>query len=74
MLIAAVEGGRLPIRLAVQIAKGADHEMQLALSEAYEKGDLRGTKLLTAKRIIAKRIAQQRQVGKGDSGTSDANE
>jgi ParB family chromosome partitioning protein len=64
MLIEAVEGGRLPIRLAVQIAKGTDHEMQLALSEAYEKGDLRGTKLLTAKRIIARRIAKQHQIGK----------
>ena len=63
-LIDAVEGGRLPVRLAVQIAKGTDHEMQIALSEAYEKGDLRGTKLLTAKRIIARRIAKQRQIGK----------
>jgi ParB family chromosome partitioning protein len=38
--------------------------MQLALSEAYEKGDLRGAKLLTAKRLMARRIAKQRQVGK----------
>jgi ribose transport system ATP-binding protein len=51
MLIEAVEGGRLPISVAIQIAKGTNHEMQLALSEAYEKGDLRGTKLLTAKRM-----------------------
>jgi ParB family transcriptional regulator, chromosome partitioning protein len=64
MLIAAVEGGRLPISVAIQIAKGTNHEMQLALSEAYEKGDLRGTKLLTAKRIMARRIAKQREVGK----------
>ena len=64
MLIAAVEGGRLPISVATQIVKGTNHEMQLALSEAYEKGDLRGTKLLTAKRIMAKRFAKQRQVGK----------
>jgi ParB family chromosome partitioning protein len=64
MLIGAVEGGRLPISVAVQIAKGTDHEMQLALSEAYEKGDLRGAKLLSAKRLMARRIAKQRQVGK----------
>jgi ParB family transcriptional regulator, chromosome partitioning protein len=76
MLIAAVEGGRLPISVAIEIAKGATHEMQLALSEAYEKGDLRGTKLLAAKRIISKRISKQQQVGKSASGhkrlTSDA--
>lgn len=75
-LIVAVEGGRLPISVAIEIAKGATHEMQLALSEAYEKGDLRGTKLLAARRIISKRISKQQQVGKSASGhkrlTSDA--
>ena len=75
-LIVAVEGGRLPISVAIEIAKGATYEMQLALSEAYEKGDLRGTKLLAARRIISKRISKQQQVGKSASGhkrlTSDA--
>ena len=42
LLIRAVEGGRMPISVAVEIASGNDHEVQRALSEAYEKGDLRG--------------------------------
>ena len=63
-LVQAVEGGRLPISVAVGIAKGNDHEVQQALSEAYQKGDLRGTRLTNARRIIARRIAQQRKAGK----------
>ena len=64
LLIRAVEAGRMPISVAVEIARGNDHEVQRALSEAYEKGDLRGSKLTAAKRIIAQRIEKQRQVGR----------
>ena len=64
MLIEAVESGRLTISVAVNIASGNDQEVQLALSEAYEKGDLRGSKLTTARRIIAQRIAKQKKDGK----------
>ena len=64
LLIRAVEAGRMPISVAVEIASGNDHEVQRALSEAYEKGDLRGSKLTAAKRIIAQRIEEQRQVGR----------
>jgi ParB family transcriptional regulator, chromosome partitioning protein len=65
-LVAAAEAGRLPISVAVNIATGNDHEVQRALAEAYEKGELRGNKLKTAKRIIAERIAKQRQAGKAN--------
>jgi ParB family transcriptional regulator, chromosome partitioning protein len=61
-LIEAVEAGRLPISVAVEIAGGDDHEVQRALSEAYERGDLRGTKLKSARRLIAQRIARRRKV------------
>jgi ParB family chromosome partitioning protein len=61
-LIEAVEAGRLPISVAVEIAGGDDHEVQRALSEAYEKGDLRGTKLKSARRLIAQRIARRRKL------------
>ena len=64
LLIRAVEAGRMPISVAVEIASGNDHEVQRALSEAYEKGDLRGARLTAAKRIIAQRIEEQRQVGR----------
>ncbi len=64
LLIRAVEAGRMPISVAVEIASGNDHEVQRALSEAYEKGDLRGSRLTAAKRIIAQRIEEERQVGR----------
>ena len=63
-LIAAAEAGKLPISVAIQIAAGNDHEVQRALSEAYEKGDLRGARLTAAKRVIAQRILKARQVGR----------
>jgi ParB family chromosome partitioning protein len=63
-LITAAEAGRLPISVAVNIASGNDQEIQHALAEAYEKGELRGGRLRAAKRIIAQRIAKQRRAGK----------
>jgi ParB family chromosome partitioning protein len=63
-LVRAVEAGRMPITVAVVIASGNDHDVQRALSEAYENGDLRGARLAAAKRIIAQRIEKQRQAGR----------
>jgi ParB family chromosome partitioning protein len=63
-LAQAVEAGRLPLNIAVKIATGNDHEVQQALAEAYEKGDLRGEKLRGAKRIISQRMAKLRKAGK----------
>ncbi|HEY6349026.1 MAG TPA: ParB N-terminal domain-containing protein [Candidatus Angelobacter sp.] len=63
-LVAAAEAGKLPITVAVHIASGNDQEINRALGEAYEKGDLRGNRLRVAKRIIARRIAKQREAGK----------
>jgi ParB family chromosome partitioning protein len=56
-LIARVEAGRLPIEAAVAIAAGTDTEVQRALSEAYEKGTLRGARLRTVQQLITKRRA-----------------
>lgn len=63
-LAQAVEAGRLPLSVAINIATGNDHEVQHALAEAYEKGDLRGWKLTAAKRIISRRIAKLKNAGK----------
>jgi ParB family chromosome partitioning protein len=51
-LIRSVEGGTIPLSVAIEIAEAEDHEVQAALSSAYEKGLLRGRKLLAAKRLI----------------------
>jgi len=65
-LIEAVEAGRLPISVAAQIATGKDAEISQALSEAYESGQLRGTKLAAARRLIAKRIEKRQKAGKAE--------
>lgn len=63
-LIEAVEAGKLPISVAIEIASGNDHDVQRALSEAYEKGELRGARLTAARRVIAERIRKQQESGK----------
>lgn len=63
-LIEAVEARRLPISIATVIARGSSDDVRIALSQAYEKGDLRGSKLAEARRIIAQRMAQQTRSSK----------
>ena len=54
-LLQAVEKGQIPVSVAVTIATSNDQNVQRALTEAYEKNDLRGKRLLTARRLIEKR-------------------
>jgi ParB family chromosome partitioning protein len=54
-LLRDVEMRRIPLTVAITIATGANAEIQRALSDAYHKGELRGAKLETAKRLIARR-------------------
>jgi ParB family chromosome partitioning protein len=54
-LIAKVEAGQLPLDTAVVIARGTDANIQQALSEAYENGTLRGSKLREVQRLITRR-------------------
>jgi ParB family chromosome partitioning protein len=63
-LVSSVEAGRIPLSVAVEIATGNNHEISRALSEAYEKGDLRGARISAARRVIAQRLEQQRLQGK----------
>lgn len=50
-LLSAVEAGHMPITLAIRIAENPEDE-QRALHEAYETKQLRGNRLLLAKRLI----------------------
>jgi len=68
-LIEAVEAGRLPISVAVQIVSGKDAEISEALSEAYATGQLRGSKLAAARRLIAKRIEKRERFAARSRGT-----
>jgi ParB family chromosome partitioning protein len=63
-LVLAVEAGRIPLSVAVEIATGNNHEISRALSEAYEKGDLRGARITAARRVISQRLEKQRLQGK----------
>lgn len=60
-LLAAVEVGHIPITVAMKIAETSDENMQQALQEIYESKQLRGSKLLVAKKLIENR----RRRGKG---------
>ena len=51
-LLYAVEKGRIPLSVAMQIADTDEEGVQRALSQAYEEKTLRGRKLLTVRRII----------------------
>jgi ParB family chromosome partitioning protein len=64
-LVAAVEAERLPVTVAIEIAMGTTHSMQRALSEAYERGELRGARLKAARNLVAKRAAKQQETGRG---------
>jgi ParB family chromosome partitioning protein len=64
VLLEAVDAGRIPIRIAIIISTGTNEEVQAALIEAYEKGDLRGSKLAAARRIVAMRFAREKGSGR----------
>jgi ParB family chromosome partitioning protein len=63
-LVAAVEAGRIPLSVAIEIASGSNQEVSRALSEAYETGELRGARISAARRVINQRLEKQRHSGK----------
>lgn len=54
-LLSAVEKGKIPLSVAMQIADSDEAGIQQALCDAYEDKTLRGRKLLTVRRIIEQR-------------------
>ena len=58
-LIRLVESGSMPLTVAAEIANGTSADIQRALTEAYESGDLRGAKLRAARALIKKRASQR---------------
>lgn len=59
-LLMAVGSGRIPVSAAMTISNaGTDNKaIQIAMQDAYEAGDLRGTQLVQARRIVERRRAQ----------------
>ena len=54
-LISAVEMGLMPIRLAIEIARSSDSEIQSVLTRVYDEKKLRGRKLVKVRRILERR-------------------
>jgi ParB family chromosome partitioning protein len=54
-LLAAVEKGRVPVSVAMQISDADEAGIQQALCDAYENKTLRGRKLLAVRRLIEQR-------------------
>jgi ParB family chromosome partitioning protein len=62
-LINLVENGKIPLTVATEIANGNSGDIQRALSEAYDSGDLRGTKLRAARMMIRNRLIAEPKPG-----------
>lgn len=58
-LVEHVEAGRLPISVAIEIGRGDDHAVSVALSEAYQSGQLRGAKLTAVRKLVAARASKK---------------
>jgi ParB family chromosome partitioning protein len=64
-LLNAVEKGRVPLSVAMQIANADEEGVQRALHQAYEDKTLRGRKLLTVRRVIELRQANGKSFNQG---------
>jgi ParB family chromosome partitioning protein len=64
-LITAVEKGRIPLSVAMQIANADEEGIQRALCQAYEDKSLRGRKLAAVRRIIEARKANGKSPNPG---------
>ncbi|WP_397570426.1 ParB/RepB/Spo0J family partition protein [Schlesneria sp. T3-172] len=64
-LLQAVEKGQIPVSIAITIATSDDAGIQRALTEAYERNDLRGKALLQARRLIENRRSKGKRVRNG---------
>jgi ParB family chromosome partitioning protein len=54
-LLIAVERHKIPLSMAIAIAQSDDREIEQAMAEAYERGELKGKALLRAKSLVARR-------------------
>lgn len=66
-LLRAVESGKIPISVAVDIAEADDVSVQSVLRRAYEDKVLRGGRLMAAKRLVEARL----QHGKGRASSDE---
>jgi ParB family chromosome partitioning protein len=64
-LLQAVEKSQIPLNVAITIAGSNDKAVQQAMTEAYEKKELRGHALLKARRLIEERRSRGKTLHPG---------
>jgi ParB family chromosome partitioning protein len=64
-LLTAVDKGKVPLSVAMQIASADEEGIQKALHQAYEDKTLRGRRLLTVRKIIELRKANGKRFNMG---------
>lgn len=69
-LLRSVESRTIPISVAVEIAEADDHGVQRALQDAYDKGLLRGKRLLAAKMLVETRRRRGKELTAQKSSTT----
>ena len=62
-LLIAVETGQMPLSVALYITRAEEKDVQKALEVAYASGELRGKKLLEARRLVELRQRHGKQRG-----------
>lgn len=62
-LLIAVETGQMPLSVALYIARAEEKDVQKALEAAYASGELRGKRLLDARRLVELRHRHGKQKG-----------
>jgi|TARA_B100000315_G_scaffold110470_2_gene101302 ParB family chromosome partitioning protein len=67
-MIAAVERNQIPITVAMDIVNCEGDDVQRALTDAYERGELRGHRLQTAMRVVQARQRNGKSLEKSNPG------
>ena len=70
-LVAAVETGLMPLRMAVEISRSDDEGVQRVLTQAYQEKKLRGKKLIAVRRLIEQRQRRGKGVRQSSLGPHD---
>ncbi|MFC4595539.1 plasmid partitioning protein RepB C-terminal domain-containing protein [Sphingobium tyrosinilyticum] len=70
-LLRSVESGIIPLSVAIEISEVEDHEVQAALARAYERGLLKGRKLLMARKIVENRRRRGKGLKPSDMGVHE---
>ena len=69
-LLIAVETGRMPLNVAIDIAAAEDERVQEVLADAYDNRELRGRQFIEAKRLVEQRqrFGKARSPAQRDTG------